>query len=462
MKENMPQNNHPDLLTGSITKSVVRLSLPLAIAMLFQTGFSAIDMIFLGMVSSEAIAAVGMVFPVLYFFVSFVMGVGVGLTSFIAREVGAGDIKKAERIAANGIIFSIIMSSSLAFLGVAFSRPLFTALGAGPEILESVLTYSRIIFIGFLFLFFAAFCSSIIRGEGDTKTPMKFMLIATLINLILDPILIFGLGPIPMMGVKGAALAMVISRSTMAVLAVRHFLSGKSLVKPTFKNFRFDISILKEILRVGIPSTITNMSASIGLMVFMRLVAGYGPLAIAAYGIGGRIESIAILPAFGMAGGVLTVVGQNYGAMQLERARKAIISAVILIAGFMLGVGALSLFFSRELLYIFTDDPVVIAFGKDFLLFRAPFFALVGVRMTVSSGFAGAGNPKVGLFTLLFGLFIVGLPTAIILNNIIGLNAMWIGLSSSNLAGSSLAYFLFLWGFPSCKESKGETVTLVG
>jgi putative MATE family efflux protein len=462
MIENVPKNNHPDLLTGNITKSVVRLSLPLAIAMLFQTGFSAIDMIFLGMVSPQAIAAVGMVFPVLYFFVSFVMGVGVGLTSFIAREIGAGNIEKAGRIAANGIAFSIVMSSSLAFLGVAFSRPLFTALGAGPEIIESVLTYSRILFVGFVFLFFAAFCTSIIRGEGDTKTPMKFMLIATLINLILDPILIFGVGPVPMMGVKGAALAMVFSRSIMVVLVVRHFVIGKSLVKPTFKNFRFDFAILKEILRVGIPSTITNMSASIGLMVFMRLVAGYGPLAIAAYGIGGRIESIAILPAFGMAGGVLTVVGQNYGAMQLERARQAIKSAVVLIAGFMLGIGMLALVFSNGLLYIFTDDPAVIAFGKDFLLFRAPFFALVGVRMTVSSGFAGAGNPKVGLLTLLFGLFIVGLPTAMILNDIVGLNAMWIGLSSSNVAGSSLAFFLFLWGFPSRKESKQGAVTPIG
>jgi len=462
MIEGMPQNNHPDLLTGSITKSVVRLSLPLAIAMLFQTGFSAIDMIFLGMVSPEAIAAVGMVFPVLYFFVSFVMGVGVGLTSFIAREIGAGDIEKAGSVAANGIVFSIIMSCALALLGVAFSRPLFTALGAGPEIIESVLTYSRIIFVGFVFLFFAAFCTSIIRGEGDTKTPMKFMLIATLINLILDPILIFGLGPIPMMGVRGAAFAMVISRSMMAVLAVRHFLSGKSLVKPTFRKFRFDISILKEILRVGIPSTITNMSASIGLMVFMRLVAGHGPLAIAAYGIGGRIESIAILPAFGMSGAVLTVVGQNYGAFQLERARQAIKSAAILIAGFMLGVGLLSLIFSQQILFIFTDDPAVIAFGKDFLLFRAPFFALVGVRMTVSSGFAGAGNPKVGLFTLLFGLFIVGLPTAMVLNDIIGLNAMWIGLSSSNLAGSLLACFLFLRGFPARQEIAAQDVTPAG
>ena len=386
----MKDNNHPDLLSGSVTKNIIRLSLPLFVAMLFQTGFSAIDMIFLGMVSPEAIAAVAMVFPVLYFFVSFVMGVGVGLSSFIARAVGAGDIEKAGRIASNGIVFSIIMSFSLAVLGVAFSRPLFVVLGAGPEILDSVLIYSRIIFIGFIFLFFAAFCNSIIRGEGDTKTPMKFMLIATVLNIVLDPIFIFGLGPIPRMEVKGAALAMVLSRSVMVILVVRHFLSGKPLVKPDFKNFKFDFVLIKEILRVGIPSTITNMSASIGLMLFMRLVSAYGPLALAAYGIGGRIENVAIMPAFGMSGAILTIVGQNYGARNLDRARKTIQKAVILIAAFMFGVGIIALCFAKQILFIFTTDPTVIAFGMDFIIFRAPFFAIAGIRMIIGSGFAGA------------------------------------------------------------------------
>jgi Na+-driven multidrug efflux pump len=200
------------------------------------------------------------------------------------------------------------------------------------------------------------------------------------------------------------------------------------------------------------------MSASIGLMLFMRLVAAYGPLALAAYGIGGRIESFAVMPAFGMGGAIVTIVGQNYGAQNLDRASQTIQKAVILIAGFMLCVGALSIYLAKPILYIFTRDLEVIAMGKAFILYRAPFFALIGVRMTISSGFAGAGNPKVGLITLLFGLFVVGLPTAMILNDIVGLNAMWIGLSSSNLAGSSLAYFLLLWGFPTRRESRPAAV----
>ena len=144
--------NRPDLLKGSINKNIIRMSLPMVVAMLFQTGFSVIDMIFVGMVSPEAIAAVSIVFPVMFFFVSFVMGIGTGLSSVVARAFGAGEIEKAGRIAANGLAFGIILSLLLAALGVAFARPLFALLGAGPEIMASVLDYCRIIFIGFIFI----------------------------------------------------------------------------------------------------------------------------------------------------------------------------------------------------------------------------------------------------------------------------------------------------------------------
>jgi putative MATE family efflux protein len=307
----MSNTDQQDLLTGSLTEHIIRLSLPMIVAMLFQTGFSVIDMVFVGMVSTEAMAVLSIVFPVIFFFVSFAMGIGAGLTSFIARAFGAGDLEKAGRIAANGLAFSVVISVPLAVSGIFFAKPIFVLLGAGPDILDAVLDYCRIIFIGFIFIFFGAFSNSIIRGEGDTKTPMKFLVFQTAVNLVLDPIFIFGFGPIPAMGVRGAALALVLSRIIWVILCVRYFASGKSRVRPVFRNFRFEPHLLREILRVGIPSSITFLSSSIGLMLFMKLVSSYGSLAIAAFGIGGRIENIAILPALGMSGAVLTIAGQN-------------------------------------------------------------------------------------------------------------------------------------------------------
>ncbi len=196
----MSKTDTHDLLTGGLTAHILRLALPMVVAMLFQTGFSVIDMVFVGMVSPQALAVLSIVFPVIFFFVSFAMGIGAGLASFIARAFGAGDLKKAGRIAANGLVFSLVISVLLAVSGILFAKPLFVLLGAGPDILDSVLDYCRIIFIGFIFIFFGAFSNSIIRGEGDTKTPMKFLVFQTAVNLVLDPIFIFGFGPIPAHG----------------------------------------------------------------------------------------------------------------------------------------------------------------------------------------------------------------------------------------------------------------------
>lgn len=281
---------------------------------------------------------------------------------------------------------------------------------------------------------------------------MKFLLIQTFVNLVLDPLFIFGLGPVPAMGVLGAGLAMIVSRVVLVVLVFRHFISGKSNVVPVVKKFRFDFSLIKEILRIGIPSTITFMSSSIGLMLFMKLVSGYGPLAIAAFGIGGRVENIAILPALGMSGAILTIVGQNYGARKLERAQKTIRNSMLLLALFMLSVAGVSLLFAKPIVSIFTQNAEVVSLSVDFLYIRAPFWAFMGVRMIIGAGFNGVGNPKVGLLTLLFGLFAVGLPAAMVLQASLGLNAVWLGLSLANLSGTIAAYGIYRWRFPKGRE----------
>jgi Na+-driven multidrug efflux pump len=226
-------------------------------------------------------------------------------------------------------------------------------------------------------------------------------------------------------------------------LCVRYFVSGRSQVKPVFKNFRFEWHLMKEILRVGIPSTITYLSSSIGLMLFMKLVSNYGSLAIAAFGIGGRIENIAILPALGMSGAVLTIAGQNYGAGNIGRTRDTIKHAIFLISVYMISVGTIALIFSGPINRIFTRDAQVVALGISFLVYRAPFWLLMGARIMIGAGFNGAGKPSVGLLTLLFGLFVMGLPAAIILRNVIELNAVWAGLSIANLTGAAAAYIVY-------------------
>lgn len=451
MPETATSYHHQDIVSGSIARGIVKLSLPIILALLFQTGFSIIDMVFLGRLSARALAALGMIFPVLFFFISFALGLGVGISSFVARAVGAGDIVKAGSIAANGLVAGTLVSTGLAVVGLAVSRPLFLAMGAGPELIDLILAYTRVAFGSCPLILFLVFCNSIMRGEGDAQTPMKLLMLATLINLVLDPVLIFGLGPIPAMGIRGAAVAMVLSRLLAGIMAARHLLSGRSRVRPPVKGFRFDGRIVMEIFRVGVPSSLSNMSSSIALMLFTRMVASYGPLAVAAYGIGGRIESIAVMPAFGMAGAVLTMAGQNFGGAQMSRAARSVVQGTWMLCGFMVVIGIASVIFARPLTAIFTTDQTVIAYGVTYLYFRAPFFAFIGIRMTVSSGFSGVGDAKVALSTLLFGLFIVGLPLAWLSETTMGIQGIWVGLSCAHMAGALLSILLFVKAFPGRK-----------
>ena len=279
------------------------------------------------------------------------------------------------------------------------------------------------------------------------KTPMKFMIIAVLMNAVLDPILIFGFGPVPAMGIEGAAVATFISRFIVVFLLMRHFYLKRSVVCPVFQNFRFDCLIMKEIFRVGIPASLINVSISIGLILYMKLVSFSGPFAIAAFGIGGRVESIVLIPAIAVSGAVLTITGYCCGAGKFRQARKVMLSGTMITVVSMAVLGVLSLLLSSRILLLFTDNPEVIWISIEYLIYRVPVFAFIGVIFVVSSAFQGMGNSKVGLFIILLEFFVVGVPVAYVLSQTMGLTGIWIGCSLGNVVAGIIAFFFGFYGF---------------
>ena len=448
-----------DLSKGSIVKHIINLSLPMMVAFLFHIGFNIVDTIFIGRVSTDALAAISLTFPVIFFIIAIASGVGIGATSLIARLLGAKKIKEAENTAMHSLILSLIITVCVSILGIVFAKPLFSYLGADENIMPLVLSYSYIIFSGAIFMFVAFMGNSILRGTGDMKTPMKVMMLATIINIILDPILIFGFYFIPTMGIAGAAIATVIARFTASIYVLAYLLKGKSSLKIEFKHFNFKPKVIRDILNVGIPASLSQAIMSLGIFFLTKIVSLFGPLAIAAFGIAGRLDMIAILPVIGIATAVVTIVGFNVGAKEYKRAGKTVLAAS-LIAFIFMEIVALILFITPEFwISIFNKHPTILSIGSSYLRIVAFSYGIAGIGIIISSAFQGAGKGYPSLVLTALRLFIIAIPAAYLFAVPLsyGTNGIWWGIVLGTVISTIVAIVWFMlgtWkkGHPEVKE----------
>jgi len=280
------------------------------------------------------------------------------------------------------------------------------------------------------------------------KTPMIGMVLATLLNIILDPLLIFGIGPFPELGIDGAALATVISRLFAVIVMMYYLFSTKTKISIKPRNFKYKKFYIKEILRVGIPSSINQSMMSVGIMALTRIVAYFGPIAIAAYGIGFRLESLVILPVLGIATAVITIVGQNVGAKKYERAEKTTFTAAKLSFIFVFFIALFMFSFPEMLFSIFTNDPLLIEYGVGFLRIISPAYLFVSVAIIIASAFQGAGDATPALIMTAIRLFIFAIPFALIFAFVLdfGLNGVWIGTVISSILSTIISFIWFKMG----------------
>lgn len=435
-------SEYKDFTQGSILNHIWALSFPTMIAFALQTSFNIVDTIFVGRLGADAIASISIVFPVILLMIALGSGTGTGAASLVARYLGGKKIKEAGSVVEHAILIALFFSFLFGLMGWFFAGPLFILIGATPSVFSLAVDYSKWIFGfgGFLFLFITL--SNILRGEGDAKTPMKYMIISVLANIVLDYLLIFGPWFFPALGVEGAAVATVIARGLGCMLLVTHILSGKSLLKIAFKKFRYSFSIIKGIFAVGIPASLSIMLMSIGMMFFIKIVSFFGPGAIAAYGICHKLESIAFLFAIGISISTVALVGHNFGAGKIERSKKIAWTASgfsTLVATF-IGLALLTApgFFLR----IFTNDILVLDQAVPFIKILGWFFGFTGFGIVMESAFQGfgRGTPKLILTVLRIG--VIGIPLAFILSRIFGLAGVWYGIAISNVIN---AFLVAVW-----------------
>ncbi|WP_459810766.1 MATE family efflux transporter [Halopiger thermotolerans] len=403
------------MTTGAIPPKLLQLAWPLVLGNLLQTVYNLADMFWVGRVGSDAVAAVSLMFPLSWLFVSTAMGITAAAVALVSQYVGAGDDRTADRVVAQTILLAVAVSGVLAVVGFVVRRPLLWLMGARGAVFDAALAYIEVIFLALplTFLFFAFRAS--LQGAGDTKTAMWLVLVSAGINVVIDPFFVLGWGPLPAMGTRGAAIATFVSRAIAAAAGVAVLLDGRFGVRLHPPDLRPDLEIQKQLIDVGYPSTIDGWARSFASVAMAGFVARFGAAPTAAYGIGVRLMSVTWAVAGAVGNAAATGVGQNLGADAADRAAGVARTAT---AGTMLlifAVAAVLVAFPAQAIRIFVADPDVIAEGVVFLRITAPFWPLFAGVMVVQGAFRGAGNTREAMILSFLSRWVFRVPVAVTL-----------------------------------------------
>jgi len=413
-----------------------------------QTAFNVVDMIFVGKLGAEAIAAVSLSGMILMLIITLVVGIGIGTTAIVARFYGAKEYSQANEVALQSLLFGGIASLLLAGVGFFFSETLLKIFGAEPMVVKMGTEYLSIMFLGSFTMFLLFLGAAILRGAGDAITPMLILIFSTLINIVADPLLIFGLGPFPRLEIKGAAIATVLARGTGMFIILAILVKGYSYIHITFKNLKLKFDILWRIIKIAIPGSLQMAFRSTSGLILMSIAVLYGTCALAAYGIGLRINMIVMMPGFGLGAATATLVGQNLGAKQPQRAEKSAWSALLYYEAIMIVIGALFYLFAPKIIHIFNNNPEVIREGVSFLRIVTLSYIFLALSIVLHQGFHGAGNTVPPMIITAIALFGVRIPLAYFLPRLFPLDTqgIWLAIAFSSVLEGSVVAFWFRAG----------------
>lgn len=401
---------------GSIKRAIFLLSVPMIIEMGMESVFAVVDIYFVSRLhDNNAVSAVGLTELSLTIIYSISMGVSMGATALVARRVGEKDQTGASIAGVQAIYIGLFFAAIFTFVGFVWSEEILTLFGAEAAVVEVGAGYTRWMLCGNLSIVLLYLINGIFRGAGNASIAMKALVLANALNIVLDPVFIFGFGPIPAMGVEGAAIATNIGRGVGVLLQLYYLFIGNSIVKITSKNIRLDWPIVWTMLKVSAGATGQFLISSASWMVLGRIIAKFGTPAVAAYTFAVRVMLFTLMPAFGMANAAATLVGQNLGAAQPDRAETSVWRAGIYNMVFMGLVMGLYLFLGEPIMKIFTEDTEVIALGNDALKIVALGYIFYGYGMVVNQSFNGAGDTITPTLIALFGFWFFQIPLAYVL-----------------------------------------------
>ncbi|MEA3391537.1 MAG: MATE family efflux transporter [Candidatus Marinimicrobia bacterium] len=437
-------------------KAVWTLTLPMLLGMIVQYLYSLTDTFFVSKISTDAIAAMQFNLPFVFFAISICFGLGIGITAIISQALGAKDTHRANNTAEHAVLLGVVLGVFISAVSIIFRYPIFKLLGAPENIIGLAVQYFEIIVFGFIFNILGVFFRSILSGEGDAKTPVRFMIIGTVINIGLDPLFIF----VFKLGIAGAAWATITAQFVVTVLYIIFFFVKKdSLVQFKFSDFSFSWEIIGKTIKIGLPASLSMVIMSFGQMIYNRIVVYFGSDVVASVGIGMRLDQLFFLPIMGLSGSLVTLIGMFFGAKRMDLVRSTWLYTIkwgeILAVTF----GLLFYFISPYFMKMFASDPAIIETGVTYIRYVVFAYPFIVVGMISGRVFQGLGNGMPGLILTTLRIAVIIIPLALLFTRVFdwGVQGVFLSQVISSFIASLIAYF-WLSGY--LKKIEKKEITL--
>lgn len=432
-----------DLTVGKERKLIFNFALPMLFGNLFQQLYNIVDSIIVGrFLHKQALAAVGASFPIIFTLISLVIGIGMGATIIISQYFGAKEYQNVKRTIDTMFVFLFFAAIILSAISIPLTDEIFILLKLPEDILPQATEYLNIYLTGLIFFFGFNAISGVLRGIGDSKTPLMFLIISTLFNIALDILFIV----VFKWGISGAAWATIISQGGAFISAIIYLNRTHKLIQLSIKNLVFDRAIFKECIRIGLPSGLQHTFVSLGFMALLGIVNTFGTDVVAGYTAAMRIDSLAVLPAMNFASALSTFVGQNLGAKKIERVKTGFKATFMMSSTVSLSVTIIVVLFGNSLMSLFTTDANVIAIGNEYLIIISSFYLILSTMFLTNGVLRGAGDTIIPMLITLVSLWVFRIPIAWYLSGRIGETGIWWAVPIAWFVGLAISLYYYSTG----------------
>jgi MATE family, multidrug efflux pump len=422
--------NSSVLLTAPVNSALKNMTIPMMFGLVMLMSFNLIDTFYVSLLGTQSLAAFSFTFPVTFTLISLAIGLGVGVSAVVAKTLGQKDKNLARQHASVALIVSALLIYSLAMMGLASLESIFSAIGATQLQVSLISRYMTPWLFGCLFVIMPMIGNSVMRASGDTKTPAKVMALGALLNAILDPILIFGFGPIDAMGIAGASVASIIASSVSCVLVFYRLTVSYNMLGWGY-TLADGLYSTKKILAIALPAAASNMMTPISSSIVISMVANYGSEAVAAFGVGTRIESFAVIVVLALSMSLPPFISQNFGAGQYQRVKQAYFSSIKFVVVWQLTIYVVLMALSGVIARLFAEDPKVVEIIVMYLMIVPVAHGLAGITILSNSSLNALHKPLVSVGLNVIRLFVLLLPLAYIGGSLDGIKGLLIGVTTA-------------------------------